>query len=60
MKKLGFYAVVVIALVFTLWFCTKDGMRPDDAAAPPVSSVGSIMLESRSLNRRVRVEDPED
>ena len=26
MKKLGFYAVVVIALVFTLWFCTKDGI----------------------------------
>ncbi len=60
MKKLGFYAVIVTALVFALWFCTKDGMKPDEAAAPPVDSVGAVLLESRSMGRRVRVEDPED
>lgn len=60
MKKLGFYAAVVIALVFTLWFATKDGMRPSEGAAPPDGSVGCVMLESLSMGRRVSVEDPED
>lgn len=60
MKKLGVYAVIAAALVFALWFFTKDGMRPDETAAPPVDSVGCVMLESRSMGRRVRVEDPED
>lgn len=60
MKKLGFYAAVVIAVVFTLWFATKDGMRPSEGAAPPEGSVGCVMLESLSMGRRVSVEDPED
>lgn len=60
MKKLGFYAVIVAALVFTLWFCTKDGLRPSEGAAPPEGSVGSVTLESLSMGRRVSVENGED
>lgn len=60
MKKLGFYAAVVAALVFTLWFCTKDGMQPSEGAAPAEGSVKCVMLESLSMGRRVSVEDPED
>lgn len=60
MKKLGFYAVVVAVLVFTLWFCTKEGMQPDKGASPPVDTVGSVLLESRSMGKKVRVESEED
>lgn len=60
MKKLGFYAAAVAALVFTLWFCTKDGMQPSEGAAPAGGSVKCVMLESLSMGRRVSVEDPED
>ncbi len=60
MKKLGFYAVVVAVLVFTLWFCTKDGMQPNKGASPPVDTVGSVLLESRSMGKKVRVESEED
>ncbi len=60
MKKLGFYAVIVTALVFTLWFCTKDGPKPDEAASPPLETVGSVTIESRSMGKKVRVENEED